>query len=184
MIFYLKENEHQPYMSINQIPKTQPTHTKNMASMTTSTTSEDKKIHLYLPKVHFSVMDDLFNLFHSCNVGKVWNVELVPRLHNKDKSNCVMGFITLEPYDTKEYEHLHGEMMMEGNSPKMYYYDNRGQVKYLIVTINKTPNKKQDKVEKTECVMDLIDKQNKRIEELEAMMAKLMKEKETKEEAS
>lgn len=132
-------------------------------------------MHLYLPKVHFSVMDNLHGLFHECSVGKVQDVQLVPRLHNKDKSNCVMGFVTIEPYKTKEFRHLYGEMKREKNSPKMYYYDNRGQVKYVIVTINHTPNRKVEKTQKSESVMDIIQKQNKRIEALEALVAQLMK---------
>ena len=59
---------------------------------------------------------------------------------------------------------------------RIYYYDNNGKPRYLLATINKTPNKKNEKKQEGTCVMDIIDKQNKKIEELEASLESLRQE--------
>ena len=151
------------------------TQTISETIMSSSVTSESSVMHLYLPKVHVSVTNGLEDLLSSANIGTVMNIDIVPRLDNRDRSNCMMAFVTIEPMDSKEVWFMQQGIERDGMG-RIYYYDNSGKPRYLLATINKTPNKKNEKKQEGTCVMDIIDQQNKKIEELEASLESLRQE--------
>lgn len=144
----------------------------NSEIMSSSVASDSSVMHLYMPKVHVSVANTLKDLLLSANIGSVTNIDIVPRLDNRDRSNCMMAFATIEPKDSKEVWFMKQGIERDGMG-RIYYYDNSGNPRYLLATINKTPNKKNEKQQAGTCVMDIIDQQNKKIEELEASLASL-----------
>jgi hypothetical protein len=135
-------------------------------------------IELYFPKIMpFISENDIIHSFQVQGIATVENITFVPRLHNNDNHNAMMGFARVRLVNTVDSQTFKNNIQTNKSFRLNIVSFTTGTYRgsYLMTYLNKNPKLKEEKQEAGTCVMDIISQQTTRIKDLEETVSTLTK---------